>query len=275
MANCASLLVYMSVLKRCRSFQKVFKETVNNEIRSQTSCSDEILTQNDIAHLPQPVRKYIEYSGAIGKSKPRNVHILFNAKMVNKPGAPPMNASSEQYNFYGSFARIFLMKARKMLIPFYAFHTYSQQKATFVVRVAGLFNAVNEKGDILTMAETVTLLNDMCVFVPGNLFDKRLIWEEIDSLSSKVTLENGKYKVSAILHFNEKGELFNFVSEDRYALQDDGTMRRAKWSTPVSDYKEFEGRRIPAYGETIWNYPEGDFIYGTFILKKIEYNVTQ
>ena len=84
-----------------------------------------------------------------------------------------------------------------------------------MVRVANLFNVVDVKGEDLTTAETVTLLNDMCIFVPGNLYDKRLTWKEIDSLSCAVTIENGKYKVSAILYFNEKGELINFVSDDR------------------------------------------------------------
>jgi hypothetical protein len=148
------------------------------------------------------------------------------------------------------------------------------EDATFIVRVANLFNAIDVKGEELTSAETVTLLNDMCIFTPGNLFDKRLSWKEIDSLSSEVTLENRKYSVSAILYFNQKGELINFVSEDRYALQKDGTMKRARWSTPVGDYKEIDERRIPTFGQTIWNYPEGDFTYGTFRLKDIAYNVT-
>ena len=186
-----------------------------------------------------------------------------------------MKATSEQYNFFGDFTRLFLMKASKLLIPFNALHIYKNQEATFKVRVANLFNVVDVKGEDLTTAETVTLLNDMCIFVPGNLYDKRLTWKEIDSLSCAVTIENGKYKVSAILYFNEKGELINFVSDDRSALQDDGTMKRARWSTPVSDYKEIDGRRIPTYGETIWNYPEGDFTYGTFRLKSINYNVNR
>jgi hypothetical protein len=88
-----------------------------------------------------------------------------------------------------------------------------------------------------------------------------------------VTLENGHYKVSAILYFNEKGELINFVSDDRSALQDDGTLRKARWSTPVRDYQDFEGRKIPTYGEAIWNYPEGDFTYGIFNVKGVSYNV--
>lgn len=268
------MMVSISFFPGRKSFQTEFTDKVNEEFKIEPAGAEEILTENDIGHLPLPVRKYIIYSGAIGKSKPRNVYITFDAKMVSKPGAAPMNATSEQFNFFGSYSRLFLMKARKMLIPFRARHIYSRENATFVVRVANLFNMVDVKGEDLTTAETVTLLNDMCIFVPGNLYDKRLSWKEIDSLSCEVTIKNGKYKASAILYFNESGELINFVSEDRYALQEDGTMKRAKWSTPLKDYREIDGRRIPTYGETIWNYPEGDFTYGTFRLKNITYNVT-
>ena len=29
------------------------------------------------------------------------------------------------------------------------------------------------------------------------------------------------------------------------------------------------------YGETIWHYPDGEFIYGKFKLKEIKYNVNE
>jgi hypothetical protein len=272
--NLSFYMVPQSAFKKGKSVQSEFIRKVKDEILKQPPGYEEILTDKEIEHLPLPVRKYIKYSGAIGRDKPQNVQIEFEAKMVSKPGAAHMNATSVQYNFYRSFTRIFMMKADKMFIPFRALHVYCEQEATFVVRVANLFNVVDINGEELTTAETVTLLNDMCLFVPGNLCDKRLSWKEIDSLSSRVTIENGKYKVSAILNFNEKGELINFVSDDRYALQNDGKMKKARWSTPVKDYKEIDGRRIPTYGETIWNYPEGDFTYGIFRLKSINYNVT-
>ena len=219
MTNLTILLVSLSAFTACKSVKTEYTRKVKNEFNRQPPGSEEILTENDLAHLPLPVRKYIKYSGAIGKSKPQNVHIKFEAKMVSKPGAAAMNATSEQYNFFGSYTRLFLMKASKLFIPFRAFHVYSEQNATFVVRVANLFNVVDVQGKDLTTAETVTLLNDMCIFVTGNLYDKRLSWQEIDSLSSKVTIENGGYKVSATLCFNEQEERINFVSDDRSALR--------------------------------------------------------
>ncbi len=123
------------------------------------------------------------------------------------------------------------------------------------------------------MAETVTVLNDMCVFAPASVIDRRLSWTAIDDRTARVVFENGQNRVSATLTFNDKGELENFVSDDRLALQDDGSLRKAGWSTPVRDYREIDGRKIPTAGETIWHYPEGDLTYGRFRLKNIRYNV--
>jgi hypothetical protein len=254
---------------------KTTKTRIEQEFLNQPLQPEEILNKEDIKDLPMPVQKYLIYSGAVGKAKPQNVRIESEAEMFRKPGDTAMKSYSLQYNFFNNYSRIFLMKASKVGIPFRVKHIYSNQQATFVVRVAGLFNAVDIKGDELTKAETVTILNDMCVFAPGSLADKRFSWKVIDSLTTEVTLTNGAFKVSARLFFNDKGELINFFSDDRSALQDDGTLKRFRWSTPVSDYKELDGRRIPNYGETIWHYPDGDFTYGKFRLKSIMYNISQ
>jgi hypothetical protein len=257
-----------------RSISKTFKTNIEQEFTIQPLQNEEILTQEDISHLPDPVQKYLIYSCALGRPKPQNVRIEFEAEMFRKQGEGAMKAYSCQYNFLGNYSRIFLMRASKMLVPFRALHIYRNFQATFKVRVANLFNAVNIKGEKLTSAETVTILNDMCLFAPGNLIDKRLTWKEIDSLTSEVVFINGSYKVSAILYFNVKGELINFVSDDRSALQDDGSMKIMRWITPVKEYREIDGRMVPTYGETIWSEHGNDFTYGKFHLKSIVYNFT-
>ena len=244
--NYLILTITMITLTACNSTTKTFQLKKAEEFDSQPLKAESILSEKDIAHLPECVKKYLEYTGAIGKSKPQNVYIEFDAEMFRKPGDKPMKSQSVQYNFYGDYSRLFLMKASKMGIPFRALHIYKNYQAIFQVKVAELFKVVNLSGEELTKAETVTLLNDMCIFAPGNLIDTRLTWTAIDSLTAKVNLSNGKH----------------FVSDDRSALQDDGTMKQIRWTTPVSNYKDFEGRRIPTNGKTIWNYPEGDFTYG-------------
>ncbi|MFZ4401391.1 MAG: DUF6544 family protein [Bacteroidales bacterium] len=264
----------MTTITSCSSSKKMFQLKKSEEFATQPLKAENTLSKEETTHLPACLQKYLNYTGAIGKSKPQNVCIEFDAEMYRKPGDKPMKTHSVQYNFYGNYSRLFLMKASKMGIPFRALHLYINEQAIFQVKVAEMLKVIDIKGEELTTAETVTLLNDMCIFAPGCLVDKRLSWSEIDSLSTKVTLTNGKYVVSAILYFNESGELINFMSDDRSALQDDGTIQKFRWTTPVSNYKEFDGRKIPAEGKTIWHYPEGEFTYGVFTLKSIKYNVS-
>ncbi|PKA10688.1 hypothetical protein CH372_18135 [Leptospira meyeri] len=257
----------------CNPVQNSFFLRVDKEFSTQPLERDTVLSEADIRHMPSPVRKYLKYTGVIGKNKVQNIRIVFDELMYKNPKAKPMVSTSEQYNFFMRPARHFYMKASMMGIPFRVLHSYSDERATMLVRVASLFNAVDLDNEELAMAETVTVLNDLCLFAPAALIDKRISWEANGPLSAKVFFKNGKYRVSALLFFNEIGELVEFVSDDRSALQDDGSLRKARWSTPLKDYKEWNGVKVPTYGEAIWKYPEGDFTYGKFFLKKIEYNV--
>ncbi|TGM78323.1 hypothetical protein EHR01_07635 [Leptospira mtsangambouensis] len=268
--SCSMSLIF---LLGCNPVQNSFFLRVDKEFSTQPYGTVTILREAEIQHMPSPVRKYLKYTGVIGKNKVQNVRIVFDELMYKNPEAKPMVSSSEQYNFFLHPARHFYMKASMMGIPFRVLHSYSEEKATMLVRVASLFNAVDLDNEELTMAETVTVLNDLCLFAPAALIDRRISWEANGPLSAKVFFKNGKYRVSAVLIFNELGELVEFISDDRSALQDDGSLRKARWSTPVKDYKELNGIKVPTYGEAIWKYPEGDYTYGKFFLKNIEYNV--
>ena len=70
--------------------------------------------------------------------------------------------------------------------------------------------------------------------------------------------------MSAVLTFNAKHDLVNFVSQDRYRASPDGkAFDRQDWSTPLAAYQATDGRRLATVGEGRWNAPEpeGSFTY--------------
>jgi hypothetical protein len=137
------------------------------------------------------------------------------------------------------------------------------------IKLFGLFTIVDVKGQELSQAETVTLFNDMCLLAPASLIDQRIQWQTIDSLQVKATFTNSPHVISAFLYFTEAGDLANFISDDRYAVSD---MKKYRFSTPFTKYEMINGRHIGTYGEAIWHYPEGEFVYGKFELEKVDYN---
>jgi len=258
---------------RCHSLQSSYEEQLATELAARPPAPAAALAEADLARLPPPVQRYLRRSGAVGKPKPRNVRFSFEARMYRKPGDAPMVATSVQHNFFAGPARLFLMKARMFGLPVRVLHAYRGDEATMRVRVASLVDMVDLSGDELSAGETVTVLNDMCFFAPATLIDPRLAWAPVDDRTVGVTFTNGRRRVTATLFFNDRDELVNFTSDDRPALLPDGTLRRCRWSTPVSGYREDAGRWLPTHGDAIYDYPEGPFTYGTFELKAIAYDV--
>lgn len=252
-----------------RKFEAQFEEDVKNKIISSAEESNVLLMEADIQHLPSTVQKYLKYVGAVNKPKIRNFSIEFEGEMRDK-GKDWFKFKSVQYNFITNPSRQFFMKAKMFGVPVLGYHNYQNVTASMDIRLFGLLAVVQAKGDELNMAETVTVFNDLCMFAPAALVDKKTQWETIDELSVKATFVNGSQKISAILLFNELGQLINFISDDRYAVSD---MKRYRFSTPINNYKVINNQNIPTYGEAVWHYPDGEFVYGKFNLKKIDYNV--
>ena len=250
-------------------FESTFRKDVQLHLQQSNDVKTEKLTETDIQSLPEPVQKYLRFSGVINKPKVYNMRVVFEGQMRDK-GKNWFTFRSLQYNFFDDPSRLFYMKAKMFGLTVPGYHDYQNNTANMEVKLFGLFPMMKAKGTELNKAETVTVFNDMCLLAPATLIDKRIQWEPVDSLSARAIFTNGNIRITAMLNFNKKGELINFISDDRYAISD---MKQYRFSTPVKNYHSINGTNIMHYGEAKWHYPEGEFIYGKFYLKEIAYNV--
>ncbi len=257
------------------SFHARFDQAVAEAFAAQAAASmppAAVLAETDLAGMPDPVRRHVVRSGAVGRPRPRNVRVEFEALMWSKPGASPMHARSIQYNWFDRPTRLFTMQARMFGLPVRALHLYREEAATFQVRVASLVNVVDLKGDEIGRAETVTVLNDICFLAPGALADPRITWEPVDDRSAVATFTNGPHRVRATLLFNDADELVDFWSDDR-PESEGGTLRPRRWSTPIDDYRDVDGRHVGHHGRAVYARPEGPFTYGDFQVASIAWDV--
>ena len=255
--------------------KKLYKKEVNAAMVRIRDSKPEIITEKDLEHLPPIVQKYLNYVGVVGKEKVLNVKIKFEGKIRSNPNDGWMILTSEQYNFFDKPTRIFYIKARKMGIPAVGIHLYKDEKAIMRIKLAGLFTIVDAKGPEMDQGETVTVFNDMCFMAPATLIDKNIQWEIKDPLTVFAKYTNGKISIGATLYFNEKGELVNFISNDRFETTDGKTYKNYPWSTPVKDYKDFNGVKVASSASVIYHRPDTDFCYGEFKLVGVEYNQKQ
>jgi len=248
------------------NFEKGYQKDVNENLKRTNALKTDLLTEADLQPLPEPVQRFLKYTDVLNKPKLKNIRIVFEGQMREK-GKDFFPFTCEQYNFFDEPTRLFFMKAKMKGIIVPGYHRYSDANALMDIRLFGFFTVVKKEGKDMDQAETVTLFNDMCMMAPATLIDKRITWQAIDNNSAKAIFTNQGITISAILYFNEKGQLIDFISNDR-------DINNIPFSTPVSNYKNINGINIMTYGEAIWHYPDGKFVYGKFNLKEVEYNVS-
>jgi hypothetical protein len=232
-----------------------------------------LVTDQDIAHLPKLVQKYLNNAGVVGKPKVHNLRVEFTGKMKQDVKGSWNDVSVVQYEFFDRPTRLFYIEMNMFGIPVEGLHAYIGPKAVMKIKAAKLIQVVNADGPDMNKGETVTLFNDMCLLAPATLIDKNIKWETVDEKSVKATFSNEGNTISAVLYFSETGELVNFTSKDRSMSSDGKIFKYYPWKTPVSDYKLINGIKVVSAAEAVWETETGDFSYGRFTVKNIQYNV--
>lgn len=269
-ANVIILLVAIPALG-ARQFEHSFRRDVREGLQRTNELKEELLTEKDLEPLPEPVQRYLRFSEVVGKPKVKNMRAVFRGEMRGKE-QDWFAFTSEQYNFFDEPTRLFFMKAKVKGLPTHGYHSYQEKNARMLIKVLSLFPVVNLDGEAMFKTETVTVFNDMCLLAPATLIDDRIQWEPLDESSVKAIFTNRGVTISAILYFDEEGRLIDFSSGDRL---DVNAMKQYRFTTPVSEYQEMDGRKAIRYGEAVWHYPEGPFVYGKFDVQSVEYNLKE
>jgi hypothetical protein len=139
-----------------------------------------------------------------------------------------------------------------------------------LMKPMSLFSVVDARGEAMDQGASMRFFNEIMWFPTAYLSDS-IEWESIDAHSARATMTVDGQSVSALLYFDEQDQLVDFVA-DRYRTQPDGTYQMESWSTPVFDYQEFAGIRVPTQGSAIWKLDSGNFEYIKLEITEIEYN---
>jgi hypothetical protein len=251
--------------------QHYLKE-VKSGLESTFTQTPEILTETDLDHLPELVKHYIRFSGAVGKPKVNSFKAEFTGKIRKDEQSPWMPFSVEQHSFINLSIRLFWMDATMMHLPVKGFHCFKKGNAFMDIRLLGLIKVQYMDGKEMGISETVTFFNDICVMAPAALIDHRIKWIKTEENRILAEFTDSGITISAWLYFGPNGELVNFISNDRYAFKGKNQMEKFTWQTPLRNYQEMNGTKISTEAELIYEYPEGDFCYGKFEMTALQYN---
>ena len=255
-----------------RSFQAQYdRDAATGLARLRTTG---VITDADLAPLPEPVQRYLRLTGVVGQPRVQNYRIRFRGRIRSAPNSAWMPFEAEQQSFTDQPTRLFHMRARMFGLPVDIFHRLMDTHATMRVKVFGVLPMVDARGPEMDRAESVTLFNDMCLLAPATLIDPAIEWQPVDAHSTRARFRHGQHTIVATLIFGEDGRLANFWSDDRTRSSPDGkTFTPHRFSTPVRDYRVFGPLTLAGHGDAQWLLPDGEFIYGEFEMLEVTMNI--
>ena len=232
----------------------------------------EVFSEEEFAHLPDAIRKYIKNSGYIGTPKMSYIKMEYR-DVAFKQGrnGPDLTIDYTQYNFAAQPSRMAFIDSSMFGIPFEGYDYYQNGTGGMKGVLAKSVTLFDQTGEDMDKACLATYLSES-LFAPTMLLQDYISFEEISDYEVRATITYGGQTASGIFTFNDRYEMVSFVTNDRAVTNTDGTMEYIPWLALCSEYKVSEqGIKQPSKLQAVWNYPDGDFIYFDGEISSISY----
>jgi hypothetical protein len=230
-----------------------------------------LATEEMLAGIPEPARRYLRYAGVVGRPLADTVRIRQEGRMQPSPGGISFPIVAEQW--YSVDPPGFIWDATVPIagLPVVRGRDgYLDGRGMMTIRVGSLVPVVNASGPEMDQASLLRHLSEMPWF-PSAFLRDRVTWEAIDDTNVRVSIRDGDLRATGILKIDAEGRLVEFRSH-RHAIVGKGFELRP-WSAPTLAYGEFEGLRLPIRGAAAWTLPDGSTLpYIEVELTSVEYD---
>lgn len=244
---CAEVLGY-------RAFSRLVRSDVRALLaRAGETGGPDVVAEEMLVGLPEPVRRYLRYTGVVDKPFVRTVRLRQEGRMRPGPGQPWMALEAEEH--YSVRPPGFVWDGALHLGPItvgLARDMYLDGRGQMLVKAASLFTVVNASGEEMDQGAMMRYLSEM-IWFPSAFLARNVSFEAVDDGSARVTLTDGGRTASGTLFFDGEGRLTDFVAK-RYRIID-GRSELEAWSTPITGYGEFEGLRLPFRARRCGSFP--------------------
>ncbi len=229
---------------------------------------------NNLKGLPEPVEKYFRYVLKDGKE-------FINVVRLEQIGKLKISPESKKWS------------------PFQASQVISQNPTSFVwdakikvsrflhIRVRDSFSEGIGDGRVSLMS-VITIGHEMdipelnsgalyrylaeAVWHPTSLLPESGVnWEPIDENRAVAHLSKYGISISLEFRFNIIGEITGIFTKDRYGKFDNNYIKHP-WEGRFSNYREFNGIKIPTKGEVGWYLPGGWWLFWKGQVVKVKFD---
>ncbi len=221
-----------------------------------------LVTDEDIAALPDAARRYMRFMGVVGRKRDDSFRMSFDGRFLF--GGKWVACSVAQYNARSPVTRIFHMRLRVAgLVPTYVRDTYIDGKGHMLGKAFDLFRVVDDASEQIGIGECVTWVNDAVLMAPSMLLVPAVQWADAGPDAFDVGLTDAGRTVRARVYLDEAGAPVDFSTTDRFYVAPGASHPpvRAEWRTPVDGWQAAAARMFPTRARAVWMLDTGPLSY--------------
>lgn len=212
----------------------------------------DLITKEDTAGLPEPVQKWLEYSGVIGQNKIKTLSFSQQGKMRLDPEQENwLDAEAEQYINVKEPGYLWHVDLPIMpLINTKGRDLFYQGKASMEIKIGSIIPVVNAADNKKLNESSYHRFLLELPWYPTAALEDYISWQAVDEQSAKAVLSYQGTSVEATFYFEKDGKLQS-IEALRYKENDDNA-KRIPCIGEVKEYMTVEGFRIPNRINVTW-----------------------
>ena len=254
-----------------RRFAGLVQADVETLLATAAPPRDGVVTEEMLRDLPEPARRYLTYAGVVGRPFVGTVRLTQTGQIQMTAGQPWFPLQAEQHFSVQPPGFVWEAVVPADVLPLLrGKDTFLDGTGRMLITAAGLLPIVDATGPELDQGEMLRFLSEMMWF-PAAFLGENISFEPLDEGSAHVSLTHAGRTVTGTIFVDQDGKLTRFEADRSYP-GDGGNPSFQRWSTPVDEYGEFNGLRIPVRARAVWSLPAGDLEYIRITITELQYD---
>lgn len=257
-----------------KPFKKKILNELNQILQDNAIIENDLLQKEDIQHLPAPVRRWLEISGAVGKDKVKSVWLKQEFLIKLKPEQKKWYKATA-YQLFNTQNPSFIWTLKLKMAPFLVItgcDKFTDGKGEIQMKLNKIISLSQNTGDKIDEGTLQRYLGET-IWFPSAMINPFIKWEEADMFSAKATMTYKNTSGSGVFHFNSQG-YFEKFSALRYKDNTVGSAR-LEWIISAQKYSDINGIKIPVVLNATWMLDSGPWTWCNIEVTEIKYNFSE
>ena len=228
-----------------------------------------VVTADELAPLPPPVRRWLEASGVVGRPRAQVVRLRQRGDLRTAADQPWMHAEAQQVFTVDEPGFVWTVSLTMKGLPVVGRDSYQGGRGHMLITVAGLFPVADARGPQIDQGTLLRFLGEM-IWFPSAALAPYIRWEPIDDRSARATMSWRGVEASGVFSFDDQGRPLNMTAR-RYK-SDGASASLERWEVPAQDWQRRGGVLMPVRGTALWKLAAGDLEYYRWEITDVKYN---